>query len=141
MKKELIQHVRKPSNRMPYATLFAYQDEKNNIFIGWSKYAKKLEKGAGGVPFSKKVGVKLAKECSERKDIIFYFEGSRKNIGDKKSFIPYNIEKKAVEFLVRIKTYFKKDPVNVNITVVIDENDFVKVQCKTGKSYLYGKIK
>jgi len=113
----IIKHVRKNICNTPYATFVAYKTDNGDILFGYSKYAKKLE----DLSFSKKDGIKIAIENSNKDIVLFQNEKRclicRKNNLTEGQFllIPLTIEKAAIFFLRRTVKYFGTVPSNVMI--------------------------
>jgi hypothetical protein len=85
--------------------------------FGWAKYSYFKEK-SNGISFNKKTGTHCALE-SIAKDIVIDTATNHLIKGDIKIRDPEMV-KAAMDFVTRMKKYYKKTPINVKVILTID---------------------
>ena len=99
------------------ATFVSKINEEGLPLFGWSRYNYHKEKSCG-FPFSKKEGIKEALKSTNQKIIINTHLGSI----HKENVVVYDSEMvyAAVNFVLHIKRYYKKTPVNVKLILCLN---------------------
>lgn len=110
-------HFTSTKRNQHIATFVSELDQNGDPLFGWSRYNYHREKESG-VPFSKKEGRKEALKSLEHKIIIDTANGNIQK-GEISVHDPEMV-RAAVDFIARMKRYYKKAPSNVELHLTIE---------------------